>query len=1283
MEVLAATIRRMTRHLSLAVLFAAVCPIGTLRAQAPPSFSPWFYEPNATGGGGDAVMARHQFDEDNGNSVFALVGEFVVVEVQAIARPDVLFFNQAHLEPPEGIYAAPGTRRILDDSIKRRGLQLYVNYSDAEILEGEIERYPSPTFFISTPGASGQPTNVQPETGIHPPVFNTLIGAHRISATRGARGVVGATVPRNSRVPLWHEDPNPWQSTHPGLTLNAIYVAAGVGYGRDEFHVDDKPIWDDVTRDRLLVLNTGGPGPNQVYLDRTSWVPPALTDGNSSCACFGDFNGDGWLDLFVGKPGDNYDGAQNQLAFWNASTSVFDDVTSAKLPAITDATVDACAYDLDGDSDLDIVVANRKPRTPGVPLTRANDYILENDGFGKFTHVQLGLIAMPSDSRSVAIGDLDPSTGILAHADVEIVIGNAGSDGFENTAVLAGDEPMQIYRRENPTGLLYRNKVFEYIPASQEQQFTSPLTQQVLLVDIGTDPESATLSPGQKATPDGRLDMVIVNSRDILLGDPAYSSGLGGVAYVLAQQNSAGTRELKRFWNFAIPFVKTVAIGDFTRNIPTNAVTPPSPSTHGNAAAYTLDFLFRGGNRFSGADSYYFENLGSSATSWPPYNSDPTFLSLLTYDCLPGNERGYGFDFADFNRDDLMDAFQAARGYDYFANGINAGSSTNWHHNVTGSSTDPAHQADNRRGRLKPLGMEDGVFADFNRDGMLDLLVASQTEPSIHYPGEVDSDTAPDTWVLRGGGALSTDMFHERQQVPILDPPISGPVDLQVDARINLNGRTRNQRPTIADRAVAGDMDNDGDVDAIVKLFQIQNPAHMTDPEFVPITLANGFTGFVEEYSFGWRYLQNETSQGQSAGTWFTDVAPTHMNNASGRFSAKWNRSLGMCLLADFDNTGTLDLFDTSGRNLVIFNGTNPMDADVTDVYQTHDLLFLNGVDTTGAPAAVGMLYEVSASKLPQAVNINPTGLGEAPGGFGCAMGDVDNDGDADIVVTRGTHVQTSGGIRLTAWPSLLINRLNEPLVEAFVDEYRNPADLTASRVPTLDVALSAAVHSQNPPGGNTLETMDDAHFPVLMDFDADGDLDLVLSIGSNVPRFFRNKGVDSDTDGRITPADDAGVTPPRLGYFEDVTTAVVGERVRPSYDANDMQAVDLDFDGDLDLAIDPFLDEVVLWRNMLPPNPAVPAATEAWPRVGAKRNQRIELVGANFLDVDQIEFRQGTAAPITVSPAVTPAVTANRLVCRIPASLPWTGLTQIRVRRTASGTSYWSTQYFGYFVLD
>src|SRR5688572_13898952 len=98
---------------------------------------------------------------------------------------------------------------------------------------------------------------------------------------------------------------------------------------------------------------------------------PARSEGNGFA--IGDVNGDGWMDVVMGNSG-----KQGQNFLWlgdPARPGYFIDATATHLPVVNDGTQGIALADLDGDGDLDMVVANE------VPPNR----LLFNDGRGRFT----------------------------------------------------------------------------------------------------------------------------------------------------------------------------------------------------------------------------------------------------------------------------------------------------------------------------------------------------------------------------------------------------------------------------------------------------------------------------------------------------------------------------------------------------------------------------------------------------------------------------------------------------------------------------------------------------------------------------------------------------------------------------------------------------------------------------------------------------------------------------------------------------------------------------------
>ncbi|HEV2845552.1 MAG TPA: VCBS repeat-containing protein, partial [Thermoanaerobaculia bacterium] len=327
-----------------------------------PLLTPWIYRPQD----GSYVWGDHQFWEDPGNTVFSLARDLVAVPVENDppgARPDVLLFNFAHFDPPEGEpVPGGGTRKLMESSLAFKGLQLLVNYSGARIDAAfPSVRYFAPTFFVSV---DGHFQNAQTT----PPVPWSGFSGQFVSATRGAFGCGSTAVTPHTAGPSSCDD---------------LYVTAGLGYGLSALDPDPshQAMAAGAQTDRLMVRdplsgrwgdvaqNAGCPGGTR--------IPASAATGNSSGVAFSDFTGDGWADLYVGKPGDRYLGAANVLLV-NDGTGCFTDQTATRIPnEPSRATVDVAAADLEGDGDLDLVVANRC-RQSGACGTESEDYVLIN-----------------------------------------------------------------------------------------------------------------------------------------------------------------------------------------------------------------------------------------------------------------------------------------------------------------------------------------------------------------------------------------------------------------------------------------------------------------------------------------------------------------------------------------------------------------------------------------------------------------------------------------------------------------------------------------------------------------------------------------------------------------------------------------------------------------------------------------------------------------------------------------------------------------------------------------
>jgi hypothetical protein len=188
----------------------------------------------------------------------------------------------------------------------------------------------------------------------------------------------------------------------------------------------DRLVPDDVSN-ALVVLDLNGDGAPDVLtgnigVDRalindgagrfrdetaTRWPQGSAASRTQDLEAF-DVDGDGDLDVAVANEG------QNQL--YRNDGGILVDVTGDRLPPRNDESREIRAADFDGDGDLDLVVANVRFLLDEPP----HDALWLNDGTGKFAAAPAGALPAAGDASNFTLQALD----VDGDGDVDIVAPN-------------------------------------------------------------------------------------------------------------------------------------------------------------------------------------------------------------------------------------------------------------------------------------------------------------------------------------------------------------------------------------------------------------------------------------------------------------------------------------------------------------------------------------------------------------------------------------------------------------------------------------------------------------------------------------------------------------------------------------------------------------------------------------------------------------------------------------------------------------------------------------------
>ncbi len=216
------------------------------------------------------------------------------------------------------------------------------------------------------------------------------------------------------------------------------------------------PLTDRLYRNELIGdPRTQRPPPSDGlrFTDVTAHSGLATTGYGCSLAT-GDFDGDGWIDLYIANLG------ANQL-LRNRGDGTFEEVAARAGAEDDHSTVGATFFDFDRDGDLDLFLANNVDLLTDEPppcfaLTGAPDYcgpgafefqgdrLLRNRGDGTFEEVtrQAGMAVAPLPSLAVVAADFNgdgwPDLYVANDGQPNRLWINRGDGTFEDRALLAG-----------------------------------------------------------------------------------------------------------------------------------------------------------------------------------------------------------------------------------------------------------------------------------------------------------------------------------------------------------------------------------------------------------------------------------------------------------------------------------------------------------------------------------------------------------------------------------------------------------------------------------------------------------------------------------------------------------------------------------------------------------------------------------------------------------------------------------------------------------------------------
>lgn len=742
------------------------------------------------------------------------------------------------------------------------------------------------------------------------------------------------------------------------------YNGEGIAWG--DYDNDGYPdlfvaVYNDVSR---LYHNNGNSSFSQVTNGEI-----VTTTTRAIGAAWGDYDNDGYLDLFVAQT-DNW----SNLLYHNNTDGTFTRVTTGAIVTSGGYSMDASWMDFDQDGDLDLYVSN----------WYNTNWLYRNNGDGTFTNLSTSVVTTENaNTRHAAWGDYDndgdPDLFVVNESNnflyknngdgtfTKVLTGDVANDQDNSLTASWGDMDNDgdldlFVGNYQAANVLYRN--------NGNGSFTKITTGSIVTDNFDTY-GSVWLDIDQ----DGDQDLYVANYNDVnnalyrnlgngsfervltgsenntyagLITDGGNSHGVG-----VADIDRSGTLDIGVVNYGTTPTIYSITptgnnwlglnlTGNYSSAQPVGARVHTYANINGGSTHQVLDLMGQSGANSSSQSVAYIglgdaSNVDSVVIKWPsgmvsrptninanaiseltePTSVPPAFEKLVTGSLVGASGAGLSASWGDYDADGDDDIFIAVYGANnllYRNNGDGTFSSVTTGTIVTETSNSYA-----------------GVWGDYDNDGWLDLFIANYNQANWLYHNDGGTFTRITTGNIVTDGGLSNS-------------------------------------------AAWGDYDNDGDEDLFVA--NISNQANYLyrnngDGTFTPVTGTAVVTDQETSYSGIWGDYDDDGDLDLFVAN--NGANALYKNNGDGSFSRINTGDIANDAVysisgawGDMDNDDDLDLFVANYND-----GTNPL---ANNLYQNNG----NGTFTKVTTGAVVTQTRTSN---------------------GGAWGDIDNDGDLDLIV--------------------------------------------------------------------------------------------------------------------------------------------------------------------------------------------------------------------------------------------------------------------------------------------